>query len=134
VRYRDGSSGRVGAARRRFAGLRRALTLLALLTFAVQGYLVQTHIHGLPLTVAAMQAGTQAVSAPAQPDKSPLDNDSANCPLCQEFLHAGNFLLPAAIAALPPMLAVFAIVPATAPILAAKSASHLWIGRAPPQA
>ena len=122
-----------GVARRApLGGFRLAIALIALSTFICQSYLVQTHIHGLPLTV-IVHSDTGSVLSSPQPG-GPTDQDSANCLLCQEFLHAGNFVLPAAIAALPPMLVISAIVAVVAPILAVKPASHSWVGRAPPLA
>jgi len=122
-----------GVARRApLSGFRLVIALIALSSFLCQSYLVQTHIHGLPKTVLA-QSDTGSVLSSSQPG-GPADQDSANCLLCQEFLHAGNFVLPAAIAALPPMLAVSAIVAVVAPTLAVKPTSHSWVGRAPPLA
>ena len=70
--------------------LARLAMLLLALTFAVQGIAVQTHIHGQPLT--ALSHVTH-VSTPAGP--TPQDPyDPANCPLCQEMLHAGVYVAP----------------------------------------
>jgi hypothetical protein len=111
---------------------RVAVTFLALLTFTLQNYIVQTHLHGLPQTMVA-SIGHQIISSSRQ-DQTPQDNDALNCPLCQEALHGGSFVLPAAIAALPPALAVSIVATIVAPLRAAKSASHSWLGRAPPHA
>ena len=125
---------RAAAAPRPYAGFRLAVTLLALIAFTFQSYLVQTHIHGLPTTAsAAADGGTHATSF-QQGDKSPADGNEAKCLLCQEFLHAGAYVMPAAFVALPPMIAVTLVKLATVPRVAAKSPSHIWIGRAPPHA
>jgi hypothetical protein len=63
--------------------------LFALLAFALQAYLVQTHMHG--------QTGVLSlephISAPVQP--APFDPLApANCAFCQEILHAGTAIAP----------------------------------------
>jgi hypothetical protein len=108
------------------------IALIALSSFICQSYLVQTHIHGLPRTVLA-HSGTGSVVNSSIPG-GPADQDSSNCLLCQEFLHAGNFVLPATIAALPPMLAISAIVAVVTPVTTVRPTSHSWVGRAPPHA
>jgi len=120
----------IRAARPRGA-LRRALTLLALIAFGLQGYLIQTHIHGLPLSVAA--ASDQHHSS-ASSQKAPTDSGELTCPLCQDSVRAGNYLLPATISALPPTLAVRAILVNAASLFASKTISHIWQSRAPPLA
>ncbi len=75
--------------------LSRLAILFALAAFLVQGIAVQIHIHGL-----AVPAGLTNVVAPSQlsaPGPTSQDPyDPANCPLCQEALHAGTYLVPAA--------------------------------------
>ena len=121
------------AARRPYAGLRLAVTLLALIAFGFQSYLVQTHIHGLP-QLAASADGKQHVSPLSRNDKAPAQNGQANCPLCQDSLRAGSYVLPPIIATLPPTLVVTASLIAIVPSLAAKSVSHIWQSRGPPLA
>ena len=119
------------AARRPYAGLRLAVTLLALITFGFQSYLVQTHIHGLPHSVVA--ASDQHASS-ASSQKAPIDRGELKCPLCQDSVRAGNYLLPAAISALPPTLVVKAILVNAASLSASKAISHIWQSRGPPLA
>ena len=108
------------------------LTLLTLATFLMQGYLVQTHIHGLPEAFIS-HSGIQTVSQlPRGP--LPVDQDQADCPLCQEFVQAGNYVTPAAVAVLPPMAVVHVVLVDALPAAVAKPASHSWRGRAPPHA
>jgi hypothetical protein len=106
------------------------LTLLTLTSFLAQGYLVQTHIHGLPQAFVA-DSGKQ-VASPA--GTLPGDEDQATCVLCQEFVQAGNYLTPAAIAVLPPSAVALVIAVDAVPLVAAKPTSHSWRGRAPPHA
>src|SRR5690348_10392648 len=84
---------------------RRWLAVFALLSFFLQSLAVQTHIHQqLPLAPAKMAA--QGTSAP-QPVKSqdPMDQ----CRLCQELVHAGNFVAPSPVIALASLSFVPAI-------------------------
>ena len=106
---------------------RRLVLLFALLAFALQAYLVQTHIHGQPIAPLL----NSHISAPSQP--APFDPlTPANCALCQEILHAGTAITPAA--------APFALLPGW--IAMAPAVTHLpstaqapptgWHSRAPP--
>ncbi len=106
----------------------RLLTLFALLVFALQGYLVQTHIHRLP----SAPQRTVHVSAPAAPGPADPYNP-ASCPLCQEILHAGVFVTPA-IASLPLQLNWIVFLAATfvpEPVTVQRSLN--WQSRAPPR-
>jgi hypothetical protein len=119
----------------RFAGWRQALVLVALVAFALQGYVVQTHIHFTPAEIAKLSTGTHAVKfgSGEHHDKFPANDDPANCPICQEILHNGQFVTPAAQVLLPPAQAVstIAIVDTALPFVLAFS--HSWRGRAPPR-
>jgi hypothetical protein len=106
----------------------RLVTLFALLVFALQGYLVQTHIHGLPMAA----QHTVQLSAPAGP--GPVDPyDPASCPLCQEILHAGVFVTPV-IASLPLQLDwIVFLARAVPPDPVTVRHSLNWQSRAPPR-
>ena len=113
-------------------GARLAITLVALLAFALQTLVLQTHIHGTPL--AGTAGVTLAVEKGQQPDKLPPANDPANCPICQELLHAGAFVAPTAVAFQVATIAtvidfVFAQIFATT-----QTYAHGWKSRAPPLA
>jgi len=112
------------------APVRRLAMLAVLLAFAFQAYVVQTHLHILPLPGASHQL-TQGAS-PAKPLPSdPLD--PATCKLCQEIVHSGAVITPSlpelvllldwAVAFLPP-----AQLPATATL-----PETGWQSRAPPR-
>ena len=122
------------ASRARTKSLRRngspVLRLLVLIAFCLQSFMVQTHVHSLPLNIAS-RGEVQSVSAPHH-GKAPLDAD--RCLLCQEYTHAGAYVMPAVASALPPMIVVGVVRLAATPFLAAKPTSHIWIGRAPPRA
>lgn len=117
-------------------GWRQALIFLALIAFAFQGYVVQTHIHFAPGTFAATDGDEHAVSGKTSDhhDKLPPNENPANCPICQEMLAYGQFVTPSAQALLPPTIAVstIAIVETALPFIFAPS--HSWRGRAPPHA
>ncbi len=119
----------IAAAKGKVPGFRRIVCMLVLAVFTFQSYLVQVHIHGLP-TAAAM-AQQLAVSSPDDGKAAP---DADKCLLCQEYVHAGVFLLPAAAAVLPPAMAVSLVRLAAVPAVTARSPSHIWISRAPPRA
>jgi len=109
--------------------LSRLAMLFALLAFAVQGFAVQTHIHGEPLSAAAH---ITHISVPTQP--APQDPyDPTNCPLCQEMLHAGVYIAPAMVD-FAVLLSAVAFAPAFELLPhAASQRQHGWQSRAPPR-
>jgi hypothetical protein len=107
--------------------LRTLLNLVVLLTFTLQAFLVQTHLHNLPVSLET--SGMVTASAPAS--KAPLDIDK--CFLCQEYVHGGTYLTPAAAAVLPPSAVVSLLPRVLETVAAARPLSHNWMGRAPPR-
>jgi hypothetical protein len=107
--------------------LRTLLNLVVLLTFTLQAFLVQTHLHNLPVSLET--SGVVTASAPAS--KAPLDIDK--CFLCQEYVHGGTYLTPAAAAVLPPSAVVSLLPRVIETVAAARPLSHNWMGRAPPR-
>lgn len=109
--------------------LSRLFFLFMLVAFTVQGFAVQTHIHGTP---ASSHSGIVSVSAPSQP--APRDPyDPANCALCQEMLHAGIYVTPV-VADFIVILSAVAFAPSYALLPhAATERQHSWQGRAPPR-
>lgn len=107
---------------------RSLIALAVLVAFGLQSFLVQTHLHNLPLSLQTMGA-TAAVPGDT---KAPLDPDK--CYLCQEFLHYGSYVTPAAVAVLPPSAAVSLLPLVLAPAAVKRAVSHNWMGRAPPRA
>jgi len=108
--------------------LSRLVMLFMLVAFAVQGFAVQTHIHGVPTSADRIIAH---VSMPPQP--VPQDPyDPANCALCQEMLHAGIYVAPV-VADFVVILNAVAFAPAHALLPhAATERQHGWKSRAPP--
>lgn len=110
--------------------LSRLAGLFLLVAFMVQGLAVQTHIHGDPLSALDHVTHVSAPAAPASQDPY----DPANCPLCQELLHAGLYVTPAA-GEFVTILNAVALAPASALLLlAAGQKQHSWQSRAPPSA
>ena len=122
----------------------RIAFVLTIAAFAVQNFVTQTHVHFTPDAAAAIAAGTAAqgpstagrvqARLPDRQRPGPSEDDPANCPLCQEFLYAGNYVAPADIVLLPPTLAVSTVAPETPERKYIWAASHSWQGRAPPRA
>ena len=106
------------------------LSLVVLLFFTTQSFLVQTHLHELPKAFAA-GVTTPSLSVP-QNDGAPISADK--CFLCQEFTHSGGFVLPSAVAALPPSAALSLLPLVLAALNHTGTASHGWKSRAPPHA
>ena len=104
----------------------RLVTLFALLVFALQGYLVQVHVHG---GVTAPQP--THVTAPSHNPVDPYD--PASCPLCQEMLHAGVFVMPSMVS-LPLQLDwIVFLTSSVIPRPVATERTVSWQSRAPPR-
>ena len=114
------------------SGWRLVLVYTALLAFALQGYVFQTHIHFTPAEAARLVGDVDTNSANGHHDKFPANDDPANCPICQEILHSGQFVTPAAQFLLPPSLAVSTIAVVDQVLPHVLAPSHSWRGRAPP--
>ena len=114
-------------------GWRQVVALLALLFFAFQGYLTQTHIHAMwrnPPGAHMAEAGAQSTLPRGLP---PSDNPAA-CPICQDMAQAGHFTFPGIAAFAMPLRIAPEITVAFAIPFVAVAISHIWLGRAPPGA
>lgn len=120
--------------------MRLAVTLFVALTFVLQGFATQTHVHfstDHDVNVNFSDGNTAKVTEalPSQKGdhgKLPSKDDPANCPFCQQILIAGAFVSPTTVAVLLPTQ-----LPLPAPRMFAisssfRSISHSWHGRAPP--
>src|ERR1700744_4395393 len=111
----DGHSG--------FGRLRFIAVLIALLSFTLQSYVVQTHIHTQNVEVSGLgQTGHSA------PDNK---NSQDDCPICQAFATTGAFVTPALI-----LLALALSVIDAAPFFALRATAgpvltRNWRSRAP---
>ena len=111
--------------------------LVTLIAFSVQTYLTQTHIHlvaeGRTSLMLGLALGKVARSSPVAPkDNYPANEDPANCPLCQELVHAGQFVTPAGAAVLLPFISISVIEIASPTARLGQAVTHIWRGRAPP--
>ena len=133
--------------RLRFRASHLLVAFFGLLAVALQSFVVQTHIHvqqpavrahtvGLITLAAAAVADSELASAQAGApvDKYPINRDPANCPLCKELTHSGQYVSSASVLATLPFPATvnFIVFREIAPSRFA--ASHTWRGRAPPLA
>ena len=110
----------------------RCIVFLAIFAFALQTYMVQTHIHQDGQGTAAL--ARTAASAVADHHKAPLDNSPLTCPFCQSFTLAGAVLLPVMLLLHLPLVWVESVLLVfTATALGALPA-HDWQTRAPPRA
>lgn len=107
----------------RMPKVRLSLTLLTLVMFLLQGFIVQTHVH-------LHAHGPVAVTSVSMPDIDDHGHDDG-CLLCKEAVHGGGFLLPSLAATLPPFVAV-SLLPLIMAPRATPTPSHNWHGRAPP--
>jgi len=126
----------------RLRSWRSIVLYVALATFSLQGYVTQTHIHltNAALAGAASQGSSKIAAKDAKTDsrttprdRYPSNQDPANCPLCQEIVHAGHYVAPSAVAFFLPSQSLSVV-----PLLTTASAPHepagySWQSRAPPR-
>lgn len=118
-------------------GWRQAIASLALVFFAFQSFVTQTHIHvlwrGAPDAYAhTLPGGVGAQPVPSRDRLPPADNP-ATCPICQDMLLAGHFTAPGTIVlAMPQQIAASIAITAAIPAFVT-AISHHWRGRAPPR-
>jgi len=111
---------------------RLAISVLVLLAFTFQTFVLQTHVHSAASLKLAQAAGTLDPAGSSK-TKVPANQDPSNCPICKEFVHSGSFIAPGAIAIAPPTVAISVILFTAERTIVAPPASHAWRGRAPPQ-
>ena len=121
---------RVRALPRQSVSAQKWVTLAVLLAFFLQGFAVQTHVHGVADRPAVTKANSYHAPAPA-PLKSPDTTDQ--CRLCQELVHAGNFITPSALAMPASQAFVLAVYSSLALAAPAPAAAFAWRSRAPPR-
>ena len=115
---------------------RFALTLVAALAFFLQSFVTQTHIHAPPSSAAKTVAlvSPDDLGKTGKRDRFPANDDPANCPLCQELVHAGHYVTPAFALLVQPSERIAHVVPTAEPAAADSAISHAWRSRAPPTA
>jgi hypothetical protein len=114
---------------RRPRGLSRFVALFAVLAFAFQSFIVQTHIHGTSL---GFSAPTLAKTLGGKGNgKLPADNP-LDCPFCQAVAHAGAFYAPATPLLIVPFVLMRGAVLRSALRSFVSAAPISWNSRAPP--
>lgn len=110
---------------------RNIVALLVAFAFALQSFLTQTHIHGVPASLDGF-AIAKVDSGSSGGGKAPADSSPLDCPYCQAIAHSGLFFMPAApLLRLPFELAQSIIAPDFVQVT--KSAAILYQrSRAPP--
>jgi hypothetical protein len=106
-----------------------------LLTFLLQSYATQTHIHFLREVAATAHADGAVADKKGQSHKknNSLPDNPDTCPLCQ-LLYGGQYVAPGAVVFFLPMAAVSTIETTLGVLPHYDAVSHSWRGRAPPQA
>jgi len=119
---------------------RSAFTFFFLLTFLLQGYATQAHVHfhvapSSGISDRSIGFGDLAkVSGSRQRDHdgAPSKDGPDTCPLCQEALIAGAYVSPPLpVLPTPSVSTAIASVASTAAAVS-RAVSHSWHGRAPP--
>jgi hypothetical protein len=114
----------IASAKERSSGW-RFIACLILISFTLQSYITQTHIHNVaPAAIAKTVSHT--------PGKAPVDDNPIDCPFCQAVAHNGSFFLPT----VPLLILSIEFVELAAPALrshnVAQASAHIWQSRAPP--
>lgn len=104
----------------------RVIACLLLISFTLQSYITQTHIHSTSTAaIAKILVGSH--------DKTPIDDGPLDCPFCQAVAHDGPFFLPA----MPLLLLSVMGVELATPLFGAREnaavPAHNWQSRAPPR-
>jgi hypothetical protein len=115
---------------RRLSPARRFVVFIAVLAFALQSYITQTHIHDEQQSFAGIVKITTSQS-PAH-GKTPLDKP-ADCAFCQAVIHAGAFVASATPLLLLPFVWVETVALVFTARAACDAAAHDWQSRAPPR-
>jgi hypothetical protein len=100
-----------------------------LLALVVQGFATQTHFHRQ--NVFPDSFASAAKHLPGH-DKFPLNDDPANCPICQQIIHAGQFVAPTWLNPFLLILAISTIEIVNIALPGFDAVSHSWRGRGPP--
>lgn len=112
--------------------IRRAVVVFSLCAFALQGYLTQTHIHGITQRALTIVMSVGKLSPAHHPNgKYPGEPSEKDCPLCHLTAAFGLFAMSVVPSILPPTLLPRFVPIIPCPFLAKRCVSHNWNGRAP---
>ena len=100
-----------------------------LLALVFQGFATQTHLHWQ-----SDFPDSAASTVHHQPghDRYPLNDDPANCPICEQIIDAGHFVTPAWLNPFLLVLAISTIEFVNIALPGFDAISHSWRGRGPP--
>jgi hypothetical protein len=99
-----------------------------LLAFFLQSLTLQSHFHPLVSPLKAAAAAHTPASAPVR-NQEPVDQ----CRLCQELVHSGVFVVPAASTALASLALTITVFTALPSALVSLTTAFAWQSRAPPR-
>ena len=105
------------------------LVSVLLLALVVQGFATQTHLHWQKISPDSFAAAANHLPGH---DKNPLNEDPANCPICEQIIHAGQFVAPAWLSPFLLVLAISTIEIVNVALPGFDAVSHSWRGRGPP--
>jgi hypothetical protein len=105
--------------------------LVAILAFALQSYMTQTHIHDASQGIGGIVK--IVATQPLGQGKAPLHDGQTDCPFCQAVIHAGVFVASATPLLLLPFAWAETVALVFAPRAAFDAAAHDWQSRAPPR-
>ena len=118
--------------------MRRSIAYVTLFAFLLQGFITQTHFHGIKAE-SGLAGALSALADATEFDKNasghdlPPKDDGRHCPFCQAAQSAGSFVAPSPIAIAFPIQIFVSVVELTKLDAQLRLASHFWHGRAPPQ-
>jgi hypothetical protein len=134
-----GQTSRSGVGVGREARAQRLLVWLVIVSFALQSYITQTHVHSGAASGTSGAAAVDVFGGPhlerdrsGTPVKAPAD-DPAHCQVCKAIAASGHFFLP-----VPPLLplptaTITACRQIWRAVLLVAAPAHSWYGRGPPQ-
>jgi hypothetical protein len=121
---------RKGMVAKRASAWQLVLVSFLVLVLVFQGYATQSHIHKQDISAASIALKANG-TAPGHKN-APTNDDPANCPICQQFMHAGQYVAPAWLTPLLLILAISTVEITTVDIPHFDTVSHNWRGRGPP--
>ena len=117
----------------RLQGWRSVVAFLGVLAIALQSFVVQTHIHNPQSAISFGLAKSAGAAVPAKTDgKFSTGDDTSNCRLCQELVHAGRFIAPTSPIIVLPMIVAWLLIVFSHSTTIPRARAYIWRSRAPP--
>jgi len=105
---------------------------MLLLAFTLQSFVTQTHVH-FSLHAIDRAAAVKVLVNASDHGKSPIGNDTTDCPFCQAIFSAGAFFIPAPLPLLPPTMWAENVGRSMSASAPDSEIAHSWQSRAPPR-